>query len=94
MQNEANWAEKNMKISIFDYFFKLEFLDMLGIADYDSSNGSGLFHSHSLPISMAKLCKIGLFFNLVFLNIVDIAEYDVKYDVNSEVEHVPRARYS
>ena len=67
---------------------------MLGIADYDSSNGSGLFHSHSLPISMAKLCKIGLFFNLVFLNIVDIAEYDVKYDVNSEVEHVPRARYS
>ena len=39
VQNEANFAEKNVKISILDYFFKFECLNMLDNADYDSING-------------------------------------------------------
>ena len=83
MQNEANLAEKNMKIFIFDYFFKFECLDMLDIADYDGTNGSGLLHDHLLPVSMAKLCKMRLFFDLECSNIVDSAECDGKYEAKN-----------
>ena len=40
MQNEANFAEKKVKILILDYFFEFECFNMLDIADYDSTNCS------------------------------------------------------
>ena len=46
MQNEANFAEKKVKILISDTFFEFECLNMLDIADYDRTNGSGLLHNH------------------------------------------------
>ena len=35
-------------------------MEMASIADYDSTNGSGLLRNHELPVSMAELCKIRL----------------------------------
>ena len=46
MQNEVNFAEKEVKILILDCFLQFECLNMRDIADYDRSNGSGLFYSH------------------------------------------------
>ena len=61
MQNEANFAEKKVKILILLLFFEFECLNMLDIADYDStsivlnmlviadcdsSNSSDLLHNH------------------------------------------------
>ena len=46
MLNEANFAEKKVKMLILDYFSEFECLNMLYIADYDSTNGSGLLHNH------------------------------------------------
>ena len=42
MLNEANFAEKKVKMLILDYFFEFDCLNMLDIADFDSTNGSGL----------------------------------------------------
>ena len=53
MQNEANSAEKKVKILILHYFFEFECLNMHDIADHDSTNGSGLLRNNELPISMA-----------------------------------------
>ena len=53
MQNEANFAEKKVKILILHYFFEFECLNMHDIADYDSTNDSGLLRIHELPVSMA-----------------------------------------
>ena len=53
MQNEANFAEKKVKILILDYFFEFECLNMLDITDYDSTNGSELLHNHSLLVPLA-----------------------------------------
>ena len=49
MQNEANFAEKKVKILISDTFFEFECLNMLDNADYDSTNGSFPFGNHELP---------------------------------------------
>ena len=48
MQNEVNFAEKNVKILILDYFFEFECLNMLDNADNDSTNGSFPFGNHEL----------------------------------------------
>ena len=52
VQNEANYAEKNVKILILDYFFEFECLNMRDNADHDCMNGSGLLSNHYLPVSM------------------------------------------
>ena len=39
MQNVADYAEKKVKILIFDNFLDFECLSMLDTADYDSANG-------------------------------------------------------
>ena len=52
MQNEANFAEKKVKILIL-HFIMFECLKMHDIADYDSTIGSGLLRNHELPVSMA-----------------------------------------
>ena len=46
MQNEANLQKKKVKILILDYFFEFVCLNVRDIADYDSTNGSGLLHNH------------------------------------------------
>ena len=48
VQNEANYAEKNVKILILDYFFEFECMNLLDNADHDSSNGSFPFGNHEL----------------------------------------------
>ena len=50
VQNEANYAEKNVKILILDYFFEFECLNKLDNADYDSINGSTPPDNHQLPV--------------------------------------------
>ena len=51
MQNVADYAEKKVKILIFDFFLEFECLNMLDTADYDSTNDCGeggdheFFHS-------------------------------------------------
>ena len=60
MQNDANFAEKKLKILILDYFFEFECLNMLDDADYDSTNGSFSFDNHKFPGLRAKICKIRL----------------------------------
>ena len=43
MQNEADYAEKKVKILIFDYFLDFECLNLLDTAYHDSANGSTPF---------------------------------------------------
>ena len=57
MQNEANFAEKKVKILILHYFFEFECLNMHDIADYDSTNGSGLLHNCIYGIIMQNQAK-------------------------------------
>ena len=42
MLNEANFAEKKGENVDFRLFFEFDCLNMLDIADFDSTNGSGL----------------------------------------------------
>ena len=58
MQNEANFAEKKVKILILHYFFKFECLNMHDIADYDSTNCSRPLDHQQLPVLRAKLFKM------------------------------------
>ena len=48
---------KKIKISIFDLFFDFECLNMLGTADYDSTNSSIPLVNQWYPGLRAKLCK-------------------------------------
>ena len=42
MLNEPILLKKKVKMLILDYFFEFDCLNMLDIADFDSTNGSGL----------------------------------------------------